>query len=129
MELDSVSAIIINSSGDKVFLAQRSKNKDFSPGKWETIGGRMEINETPDQSLIREVKEEINSEIKSFNFFKDYFFNGRAFKTYIVELKSDPQPNSEDFMDYAWFKQDEIKKLDFAINCKERIIDYFINNK
>lgn len=128
MDHGSVSAIIIRSIDNKVFITKRSKNKEFSPGKWETVGGRIEENETCLQALIREIKEEINSDVESFEFFRDYYFDNRVFKTFIVKLKEEPNPNKEDFDDFGWFSRDEINNLDFAIDCKQRIVDYFDNN-
>jgi len=123
--LISSSAIIIRKSDNKVFIARRSLNKEFSPGKWETIGGRAEKGESPEECLKREVKEELNVEIKTFKPFKDYYYKGRVFKTFIVELDKEPSPNKTDFEDWGWFSKEEIEKMDFAINCKERIIDYY----
>lgn len=97
-------------------------------GLWETVGGRIEENETPEQALVREIKEEINSDVGSYKFFKDYYFDNRVFKTFVVKLIGDPNPNKEDFDDFGWFSKDEINNLDFAIDCKQRIIDYFDNN-
>ncbi len=125
MDHGSVSAIIIRNSDNKIFITKRSKNKEFSPGKWETVGGRIEENETCLQALIREIKEEINSDVESFEFFRDYYFDNRVFKTFIVKLKEEPNPNKEDFDDFGWFSRDEINNLDFAIDCKQRIEDFF----
>jgi len=48
-------AIIINN--DRILIAQRL-NTDKLAGKWEFPGGKIENNETPEQCLIREMKEE-----------------------------------------------------------------------
>jgi 8-oxo-dGTP diphosphatase len=126
---ESSSAIIMRPSDSRVFIAKRSKNKEFSPSKWETVGGRVEEGETIEGALIREVKEELDTEIKSFKFFRNYYYDGRNFKTFIVELDSKPIPNKNDFDDWGWFSKKEIEKIDFAVNCKERIIDYYNNLK
>ncbi|MDD3284412.1 MAG: NUDIX domain-containing protein [Patescibacteria group bacterium] len=125
MDYGSVSSIIIRNIDNKIFIAKRSKNKEFSPELWETVGGHIEENENPEQALKREIKEELNCEIEILEFFKTYHFNNRFFKTFIVKFKSKPIPNKEDFDDFGWFDEEEINKLDFAIDCKERIIEYF----
>lgn len=124
---DSVSAIIIRKQDDKVFIVRRKENKEFSPGLWETIGGRIEKCETTEVALKREVKEELGVDIKSFKFFGDYEYRefNKLFKTYIIELEKEPTPSEPDFEEWGWFSEEEIKKLDFAANCKERILDYY----
>lgn len=124
---DSVSAVIIRKKDNKVFIARRKENKYFSPGLWETVGGRTEENENVEEALKREVKEELNVDIKSFKFFKDYEYRdyNKLFKTFVVELKKEPVPNESDFEEWGWFSEEEIKNKKFAANCKERILDYF----
>ena len=123
----SVSAIIVREKDDKVFVGRRKENKEFSPGLWETVGGRVEKGENIEEALKREVREELNVGIKSFKFFGDYEYRGynRLFKTFIVELEREPAPNEPDFEEWGWFSKEEIEERNFAANCKERIIDYF----
>lgn len=122
------SAVIVRDKDNKVFITKRSQNKKYSPNKWETIGGKVEKDESFEDCLKREIKEELNTDIRSFKYLKDYFFANCHFKFYLVELKGEPKPNKNDVSDWGWFSRDEIEKMNFAINCKERILDYF-NNK
>ena len=55
-----VAAIIIE--GDKVFTTQRGYG-EFKGG-WEFPGGQIESNETPQEALIREIREELETEIE-----------------------------------------------------------------
>lgn len=55
-----VAAIIIE--GDKVFTTQRGYG-EFKGG-WEFPGGKIESNETPQEALIREIREELETEIE-----------------------------------------------------------------
>ncbi len=55
---------ITNPSGD-VLLAQRKLDKKVDPGKWaEAIGGTVEGNDSYEQTVIREAKEEIGLDIE-----------------------------------------------------------------
>lgn len=55
-----VAAIIIE--GDKVFATQRGYG-EFKGG-WEFPGGKIESCETPQEALVREIREELETEIE-----------------------------------------------------------------
>jgi len=58
--IEVVAAIIVD--GDKIFATQRGYG-EFKDG-WEFPGGKIEQGETPEQALIREIKEELDTEIE-----------------------------------------------------------------
>ena len=57
--IEVVAAII--RKGDKIFATQRGYGdwKDY----WEYPGGKVEMGETPEQALVREIREELDTEI------------------------------------------------------------------
>jgi 8-oxo-dGTP diphosphatase len=58
-QIEVVAAII--RKGDKIFATQRGYGewKDW----WEFPGGKMEAGETPEEALVREIREELSAEI------------------------------------------------------------------
>jgi isopentenyldiphosphate isomerase len=53
---------VFNSRGE-VYLQKRPEWKDIQPGKWDTaVGGHIDYGETPEQALLREVREELGIE-------------------------------------------------------------------
>ena len=58
-QIEVVAAII--RKGDKIFATQRGYGewKDW----WEFPGGKMEVGETPEEALKREIREELSAEI------------------------------------------------------------------
>lgn len=58
-KIEVVAAII--RKGDKIFATQRGYG-DFKDW-WEFPGGKMEEGETPEAALIREIKEELSTDI------------------------------------------------------------------
>lgn len=52
---------VIFENDGKFFLQLRGKGEDINnPGKWGIFGGFTEEGETPEQTAIREIKEELN---------------------------------------------------------------------
>ena len=50
---------VLNSKGE-LYLQKRPEWKDIQPGKWDTsVGGHIDYGETPEQALVREVREEL----------------------------------------------------------------------
>jgi 8-oxo-dGTP diphosphatase len=65
--MKKVTAAVIEKEG-MILIARRSGRSRHQPGKWELPGGKVERDETPEQSLRRELYEEfgIEAEVGSF---------------------------------------------------------------
>ena len=121
----AVSSIIIRDSDGKVFIGRRSLNCRIAPGQWETIGGKVEKGETSEDALGREIFEELGVRIAEKRYYKNFDYHGWKIELFIVRLENEPQPNPDDFAQCGWYSEDEIKEMDFAMNCKERLMEFF----
>ena len=54
-----------------IYLRDDKPNIPF-PNHWDLIGGHVEADETPEQALVREVKEEIGVDLGDWQFFRRY---------------------------------------------------------
>ena len=68
-----VTAAIIEDK-DRILIARREAGKHLA-GYWEFPGGKIEKNETPEQCLIREIKEEFLVELEVKEFIGESVFN------------------------------------------------------
>ena len=59
-QIEVVAAIIHDGEG-RIFATQRGYG-DYKDG-WEFPGGKMESGETPEEALVREIREELSAEI------------------------------------------------------------------
>lgn len=57
-------AVICDNIEKKTKVFATAKGYGEFKGKWEFPGGKIETGETPEQALIREIKEELNTDIR-----------------------------------------------------------------
>lgn len=60
---DCVAALIIDCSNNICLQHRDEKENIFFPGLWGLFGGSVEANESPEQALIREIKEELEIKV------------------------------------------------------------------
>lgn len=86
--INVVAAIIIKDN--KIFATQRGYG-EFKDG-WEFPGGKVEKGETPENAIVREIKEELDTEIKVKEYFDtveyDYPNFHLSMKCYICSVLS-----------------------------------------
>ena len=58
----------IEKDGKYLMLYRNKKEHDVNEGKWIGIGGHFEEGESPDECLLREVKEETGLELTNYQF-------------------------------------------------------------
>ena len=100
----------------KIFCAQRPEGKSLG-GFWEFPGGKLEEGESPEQALIREIKEELNSEIQIISYINeasyDYEFGTVVMKTYHAELISGNLELLE-HQNSTWLAPHELSTINWA---------------
>ena len=57
-----------------LFLYRNKKKNDPNAGKWIGVGGKFEAGETPEECLLREVREETGLELTEYTFHGKIFF-------------------------------------------------------
>ena len=86
---EGVSAILINSRG-QVLLQQRDDNPAIRyPGHWSLFGGTIEDGESATTAVAREVKEEIDFDMKNFGLFREFVQNNKREFAFVGELSAE----------------------------------------
>ena len=115
MNQTNVVAAIIKEK-DKYLIVQRNKNKHLGL-KWEFPGGKVQENETFEEALIREIKEELNINISLHYKIAEEKYKDKKINIilhyYLCSLESgNIQLNEHEKM--AWVEKKYFVNYDFA---------------
>jgi 8-oxo-dGTP diphosphatase len=122
--------ILVNDNGE--FLLALRDNKPWIPfpNHWDLIGGHVEEGETPEEALIREVKEELDIDIRDYTFYKTFeCLTGDAHENikYIYTGKINIPIGEITLLEgerAQYFSKEEIPELKFANIIKSVVMDY-----
>jgi len=56
-------AVIVNAADEVLFL-RRAADESFAPGRWGFPGGHIEGEETPEETIARELREELGADVR-----------------------------------------------------------------
>lgn len=124
--MDVVAAIIENNDGD-ILIAKRNLKK-AQGGLWEFPGGKIEKNESADDAIKREIKEElnINIEINKWLIEKKYEYPERTINLILCSAKwIDGDLNLFEHEDSKWIKKEDIFEYEYAEADSEIINEIF----
>lgn len=114
--IEVVAAIIINDN--KVLCVQRNENKlPYISKKYEFPGGKMEAGETKEDTIKREILEELNMQIKVQN---EFLTVTHQYPDFILTMHSficncqDPTLTLTEHVDFKWLYKNELAHLDWA---------------
>ncbi len=129
--MKEIAAIILeNSKGEFLFYLRDDKPDIPFPAHWDLIGGHVEVGESPEEALVREVKEELDYDLKEYRFFKKYTcLSGDAYPNikYIYTGPFDLPIEEITLLEGAWpryFKPEEVKDIRFANILKDIVLEY-----
>ncbi|MBQ6784125.1 MAG: (deoxy)nucleoside triphosphate pyrophosphohydrolase [Acholeplasmatales bacterium] len=117
--VEVVCAIIVNDNNE-IFVCKRGPGRALE-GKWEFPGGKVEVNETHEQTIIREIKEELDSDILPIKYigknYHEYNDLNKPFSItmygYICKLVNGELTLSE-HTEKKWIRTNDLESVDFA---------------
>jgi 8-oxo-dGTP diphosphatase len=129
--MKEIAAIILENDKGEFLLALRD-NKSWIPfpNHWDLIGGHVEEGETPGEALVREVKEELDIDIRDYTFFKKYeCLTCDAYENikYIYTGKINLPIGEITLLEgerAQYFSREEVPGLKFANIIKSIVMDY-----
>lgn len=119
--VEVVCALIENEEG-KIFCCKRGPGRALE-GFWEFPGGKVEENESHEETIIREIKEELNSIVEPIEYLgvSNYVYSDMPPYTgfsitmygYRCRLVCGDLELSE-HSDFRWASKEEMQKMNFA---------------
>jgi 8-oxo-dGTP diphosphatase len=115
-KIEVVAAVIINNN--KVLCVQRGDNKyDYIAFKYEFPGGKVEVGETKQAALVREIEEELNLKI---NIESEFLTVNHTYPDFMLIMHSficscdNPILNLTEHINFKWLNKNELTTLDWA---------------
>ena len=134
--MKEIAAIILENPAGEILLMLRDNKPSIPfPDHWDIFGGHVEEGETPEEALVRELREELDIELKDFTFFRKYVcLTGDAYENtkYIYCGKIDIPIDKITLYEgqrAEYFSREEIPGIRFANIIKSIVIDYINETK
>lgn len=120
---------IITRSDGKILVLKRSAQDDHAPSIWETVGGAMDTEETPQTALEREIKEETGLTVAVLNPFNVFTIKkdtgeSKVGITFLCNYISGEVMLSEEHEEYRWIHPDEFATMKSAPSLHREIEAY-----
>ncbi|MCF0106704.1 MAG: (deoxy)nucleoside triphosphate pyrophosphohydrolase [Holdemanella sp.] len=111
-----VVAAIIKNSENKILIAQRNLHK-AQGGLWEFPGGKVEANESLEEAIIREIKEELKMDIIFNGYFDETVFHYPDKSIKLIALNCTMIGTTYSILEHeqiAWVDSSELSQYEFA---------------
>ena len=100
----TVAKLVIVDSKDRVLFLKRSNYVKKYAGEWDLPGGHLKANESLQNGLSREVKEETGLDIKSADLLKTV----DNIHYFVINYNSQPIKISHEHVEYKFFDKNEL---------------------
>lgn len=112
----NVVAAVIKDENEKILITQRNLKK-AQGGLWEFPGGKIEPNETRENAIVREIKEELDIDIEVKSYLSEKVFNYPEKDINLIALeckKVSGEIRLLEHEDYKWVYKKELENFQFA---------------
>ena len=127
MKRKGASIIFVNDNRQVLLFLRDNIPSIPYPNMWDVPGGHVEKFESPEQCIVREMKEEMNLILDAFELFSEIEFKDRI--EYTFWAKVDFVIDEIDLTEgqkLKWFTQEEAKQTQLAYGFNE-IVEKFFN--
>jgi 8-oxo-dGTP diphosphatase len=126
---EGASIIFLSSAHEALLCLRDDKDTIPYPNKWDLLGGGMEAGETARQCIIREIKEEIEFDLRDPTFFKVYDLEDHIehlfWQRSSLDIAKTPLHEGQRLQ---WFSEHEIRARpadEFAFGFRALLLDFY----
>ncbi|CAK1725719.1 8-oxo-dGTP diphosphatase [Vibrio crassostreae] len=125
-----VAGIIFNQDKSQVFITKRPDDK-HKGGFWEFPGGKVEVGETIEQAMTRELDEEIGIKVTEQSLFEhlEFDYTDKSLKfDFILVTDFEEQPYGKEGQQGEWVSLESLNQYTFPeanVPILERVIKEF----
>jgi len=126
MKRKGTSIIFVNDKRQVLLFLRDDKPGIPYRNMWDVPGGHVDNDETPEQCIVREMKEEMDLNLEEFQLFSVMEFTDRIEYTFWKKADLDIEKiNLHEGQKLKWFTEIEAKNTDLAYGFNEILDDFF----
>ncbi|MFV0362344.1 MAG: NAD(+) diphosphatase [Suipraeoptans sp.] len=129
----SPSVIVAITNEDKILLTKYAGGHSNRYRRYALVAGYAEVGETLEDTVKREVMEEVGLKVKNIRYYKSqpWSFSGTLLAGFFCEVDGNTNVTLDEteLSEATWFKRDEMPETVSAISLTNEMIEYFRNNK
>ncbi len=111
--------------GDRILLGKRSADRTLYPGVWDIVGGHLMEGEAPEQTLVRELGEELGVVPMEHRLLAvlsepnpELYGEGSYYVYLVTQWNGMPRNlRKEEHSELAWIRLDEVDRIELALPC------------
>ncbi|NMG22976.1 NAD(+) diphosphatase [Brasilonema bromeliae] len=122
----SPAIIVLVSRGEELLLARAPR---FPPGMYSVLAGFVEPGESLEETVVREVREEVGIEVKDIRYFGSQpwpFPNSLMIGFTATYASGDIVIEPQELVDAAWFSKDNLPQIPPKLSIARKLIDSFV---
>lgn len=114
---------------DKILIAQREEG-DRAEFKWEFPGGKIEEGESPEECIVREIREELDMDIEVVELFDVIYHKYPEKNILLIVYKCNHRnglPKALECNDFTWINREELVRYNFT-NADRKIVEKLLKS-
>lgn len=123
----SPAIIVLVRRGDKILLAS---NRNFAGAFYSTLAGFVEVGESLEETVRREIFEEVGIQVKDIQYFGSQpwpYPNSLMIGFTAQHAAGEIQIDNNEIKDAGWFDRDNLPNLPSKLSIARRLVDSYLN--